>query len=86
MHKINELNKIFKSKSFIVSSTAYNDLLGHARGLARNIDKKDSQIAEFKDQVRRLKKSAETSSENRKRKYKNSVLRDPKTGLFLKGK
>ena len=89
MLKINELNKAFKEKSLFTTVGSYNDLLGYARGMARNLDSRDGRIREWKEMVYRLECSTrklKTEIRNLEIKYVRSIFRDPKTGRYLKRK
>ena len=86
MLKINELNKEFEQRSFLVTSGSYNDLLKKARGLAREVDEKVDLISKILDELNAQIDSLETEINNLKYKYVRSVLRDPKTGRYLKRK
>lgn len=89
MLKINELNKFFKDRGFFTTAKSYNDLLGYARSLARNVDSKDGRIRAWEEKVSGLEaknKNLEIEIHSLKRKYVRGVFRDPKTGRYLKRK
>ena len=86
MLKINELNKAFKEKAFFTSAGSYNELLKKTRGLAREVDEKVDLIIKILDELNAQIGSLEAEINNLKYKYVRSVLRDPKTGRYLKRK
>ena len=89
MSKIEELNKAFKEKTFFTSSESYNNLLGHSQGLARLVDSRDCMLRTWEEKSSGLEskiRNLETQIQGLKNKYVRSVLRDPKTGRYLKRK
>ena len=89
MLKINELNKVFKEKTFFTSAGSYNDLLGHAQSLARTVDAKIALVESSSHAANALQKDIKALRDKidfLEYKFVRAVLRDPKTGRYLKRK
>lgn len=93
---IKELRSKFSKAGFFSKGSTYNKLFVYAEGVARTLDARTSRVESLekesadtrikvsglKGKITRLTKEIEQMEI----KYKGAVLRDPKTGSYLKRK
>ena len=89
MLKTDEINNKFEVRNFLTSASRYNKLLSYARGLAILVDTKNSSTKSLQKAIDRYRvetDNLESQVSSMKKKYKNAIIRDPKTGYYIKTK